>query len=134
MHSFFIYQNIITMAFPVTWFEIACKDLDRAKGFYSKVFKSEFQFIDMGPDKMEMFKGTPEGGGAGGALVLSKENTPSTDGCIIYFSCEDCGVEAGRVEEAGGKLLMPKTSIGEFGWIAQFIDTEGNRVGMHSSK
>ncbi len=122
------------MAFPVQWFEIACSDLERAKKFYEEVFGSEFQYLEMEEDKMYMFNGTPEGGGAGGALVASKQNTPSADGTIIYFSVEDVNVETSKVEAAGGSVIIPKMDIGEFGFISQFIDTEGNRIGMHSQK
>jgi len=85
------------------------------------------------PDsKMYMF-GASDKVGSSGCLVQSAENKPSTEGTIIYFKSEDCAVEAGKVEEAGGKLIVPKTDIGEFGFFAQFIDTEGNRLGIHSN-
>lgn len=116
---------------PVQWFEIATTDLERAKDFYAKVFNLEYQFIEMPDSKMYMF-GASDKIGSSGCLVQSGENKPSTDGVIVYFKCEDCAVEAGKVEAAGGKLIVPKTDIGEFGFFAQFIDTEGNRVGMHS--
>jgi len=116
---------------PVQWFEIAATDLERAKDFYTKVFNLEYQFIEMPDAKMYMF-GSSDKVGSSGCLVQSAENKPSTDGSIIYFKCKDCAVEAGRIEEAGGKLIVPKTDIGEFGFFAQCIDTEGNRIGMHS--
>lgn len=78
--------------------------------------------------------GEPDQLGSAGSLVESGENKPSTDGTVIYFSCEDVAMEAGRIEEAGGKLILPKTDIGKFGFFAQFIDTEGNRIGLHSNK
>lgn len=119
---------------PVNWFEIATKDLERAKGFYAKVFQREFQLIEMPDSKMYMFSGDAENRGALGALISSGENIPSDKGTIVYFECDDVSNEAGRVENAGGKLIFPKMSIGEFGFIAQFIDTEGNKIGLHSHK
>lgn len=119
---------------PVNWFEIASTDLERAKNFYAQVLKIEFQFIAVPDEPMYMFASSPEGKGAGGAIVKSKQNKPSADGTIIYFSCEDVTNEAGRVEKAGGKLLLPKMSIGEYGFISLFIDTEGNKIGLHSLK
>ena len=122
---------------PVGWFEIATTDLERAKDFYTAVFKSEFQLIDMPETKMYMFAGDPDASGAtgsSGALVSDKQNIPSTDGVIIYFKSEDVAIEVAKVEAAGGKILFPKMSIGEFGFISQFIDTEGNRIGLHSHK
>tara|TARA_R110002096_G_C14604034_1_gene722911 strand:+ start:1834 stop:2202 length:369 start_codon:yes stop_codon:yes gene_type:complete len=119
---------------PVNWFEIATTNLERAKDFYATVFKREFQLIEMPDSKMYMFAGGPDAKGAVGALVQSEQNKPSADGTIVYFECEDAGIESGRVEQAGGKLLFPKMSIGEFGFISQCIDTEGNRIGFHSHK
>ncbi len=118
---------------PVQWFEIATTDLERAKDFYAKVFNLEFQFIDMPDAKMYMF-GESGQAGSSGCLVHSLDNKPSTDGTVIYFACEDVAVEAAKVEAAGGKLIIPKTDIGEFGFFAQLIDTEGNRIGLHSQK
>ena len=106
---------------PVEWFEIPTSDLERAKSFYAKVFDIEFQFIEMPDSNMYMF-GAPDAIGSGGCLLQSNESKPSTEGSIIYFSCEDVAVQAGRVEEAGGKLHMPKTDIGEFGFYAQIIE------------
>jgi predicted enzyme related to lactoylglutathione lyase len=118
---------------PVQWFEIATTDLERAKNFYATVFDLEFQFIEMPDSKMYMF-GVPDGIGSSGCLLHSSETKPSTDGSTIYFSCEDVAVQAGRVEEAGGKVLFPKTDIGEFGFFSHIIDSEGNRIGLHSNK
>lgn len=119
---------------PVNWFEIATNDLEKAKTFYATVFKRNFELIEMPDTKMYMFAGDPDAKGALGALVYSKDNKPSPDGNIIYFECEDVATEASRVESAGGQLIVPKTSIGPFGFIAQFIDTEGNRIGLHSDQ
>ena len=125
---------------PVNWFEIATENIERAKEFYAAVFKKEFEYLEMpgseeiSDTKMYMFHGNPETGGALGALVQADDNKPSANGTIIYFDCEDVANETSRVDAAGGKLLFPKMSIGEFGFIAQCIDTEGNRIGFHSRK
>ncbi|MBT8195288.1 MAG: VOC family protein [Bacteroidia bacterium] len=118
---------------PVQWLEIATSDLERAKDFYAKVFNLEFQLVEMPDSKMYMF-GAPENIGSAGCLVKSKDNKPNAEGTIVYFSCNDVAVQAARVEEAGGKLIIPKTDIGEFGFFAHAIDTEGNRIGIHSNK
>ncbi len=117
---------------PVNWFEIATEDLERAKDFYVAVFSRNMQYIDMPDAQMYMFEGAPDASGSLGAIVKSSQNTPSADGAIIYFSCEDLNNELEKVEAAGGKVLFPKMSIGEFGFISQFIDSEGNRIGLHS--
>ncbi len=120
---------------PVNWFEIPAKDLDRAKEFYSSVFGYEMQYLEM-PDgsKMHMFAGDPNNAGALGAIYSAENMNPSTEGTTIYFGVEDCDNEVAKVKEAGGSIVFPKTSIGEFGFIAQFLDTEGNRIGIHSHK
>ena len=119
---------------PVNWFEIATKNLEKSKAFYQEVFKRDMNLIEMPDSKMYMFAGGPDAAGAVGAIVESKDNTPSAEGTVVYFDCDDCAVEAARVEAAGGKLLFPKMSIGEFGFISQFIDVDGNRLGLHSHK
>lgn len=117
---------------PINWLEIATTDLERAKDFYSKVFNLEYQYIEMPESKMYMF-GAPDQVGSAGCLMQADGSNPSPDGTVVYFSCEDVATEAGRVEEAGGQLIIPKTDIGEFGFFAQIIDTEGNRIGLHSN-
>ena len=123
------------MSNPVVWFEIAATDLERAKKFYSEVFHIEMQHVDMPGSPMYMMGSGAEGvAGAGGALVHSPDNVPSSEGTIVYFYCNDVAVESSRVEAAGGTLIVPKMSLGEFGFMAMFIDTEGNKVGMHSTQ
>lgn len=119
----------------VDWFEIPVKDLARAKKFYSSVFQKELMDFPM-PDipgmQMATFPMAQGGEFSTGSLVKSKGYNPSATGTIIYFYCEDLSNELGRVEDNGGKVLMPKTSIGDNGFIAHFMDTEGNRIGLHS--
>lgn len=118
----------------LTWFEINVKDLERAKQFYEAIFGSEFTFFDMPEAPMYAFNADHSKGEIGGALVKANDNEPCDKGTVIYFSSQDVSIEAAKVESAGGKLLFPKTSIGDFGFIAHFIDTEGNRIGLHSEK
>ena len=82
---------------------------------------------------MYMF-GAPDQVGSSGCLLQAEGSNPSVDGSIPYFACEDVATQAGRIDEAGGKLIVPKTDIGEFGFFAQFIDSEGNRLGLHSEQ
>ncbi|MBO3697513.1 VOC family protein [Roseivirga sp. E12] len=117
---------------PVQWFEIATTDLERAKDFYSTLFKLDFQFIEMPDSKMYMF-GAPGLPGSSGSLVQTSESKPSSEGTVVYFTCEDVANQLAQVEGAGGKIVIPKTDIGEFGFFAHVIDTEGNRIGLHSN-
>lgn len=118
---------------PVQWFEIAATQIERAKVFYKEVFGLQFEYIEMPDTKMYMF-GMPGHVGTPGCLVQSSSSKPSTEGTIVYFTCEDVNQEVARVEKAGGQIIVPKTDIGEFGFFAQAIDTEGNRIGLHSNK
>ncbi len=117
----------------VNWFEIPVSDMARAKSFYSKVFDKDLQ--DMPNPNMEMaaFPWTQGAEFAAGALIKSEQASPSAEGSTVYFSCEDLSNELSRVEASGGKILYPKSSIGEHGFIAQVLDTEGNKIGLHSA-
>jgi uncharacterized protein len=72
--------------------------------------------------------------GAAGALLRSPHGRPGPGGTLVYFSVHDCAVEASRVAAASGRLLRPKFSIGEFGWVALCTDTEGNPFGLSSMR
>ncbi|MGB0886129.1 MAG: VOC family protein [Chitinophagales bacterium] len=122
------------MSNPVCWFEIATTDIERAKAFYTKVFKSKFKEMEVNGEKMFIFEADYSKSGSGGSLIESKELKPGVNGgTMIYFASEDVAIEAARVEAAGGKLLKPKTSLGGSGYIAEFLDTEGNKIGIYSS-
>jgi predicted enzyme related to lactoylglutathione lyase len=63
--------------------------------------------------------------------------TPSQQGALLFLSCgPDLSAALAKVEPAGGKVVLPKTLIpgGEAGYMAIILDTEGNRVGLHSPK
>ena len=122
------------MANMTVWFELPVKDLDRAVKFYAAVFGfeirvQEFDGVPMGFFPMEGFEN-------GGALVKGDDYQPSAQATTVYFNGgDDLSTPLGRVEAAGGKVTIPKTGIGEgMGYFAIFLDTEGNRVGLHSMK
>ena len=120
---------------PVNWFEIPVGDLARAKKFYEAVFGFELNLQDMGMMKMAWFpmpdKLSP---GATGSLVKAEGYVPSHSGTVVYFTVDDIDARLGKVQANGGKVLLPKMGIGEYGSIAQFEDSEGNRVALHSMK
>jgi predicted enzyme related to lactoylglutathione lyase len=90
----------------------------------------------MGPIDMAWFPWAENEKGAGGTLVKHDEfYKPSADGTLVYFSSENVNIEINKVESAGGKMLVPRTEIApEIGYMAVFMDTEGNRVTLHSRK
>lgn len=117
---------------PVNWFEIPAADLPRAKAFYETVFGVELGGMEMGPAKLAMFPMDREGFGAAGALVESAGYSPSHTGTMVYFPVADIDATLDKIGGAGGKTLLPQQSIGEYGHIGHFEDTEGNRVGLHT--
>lgn len=117
---------------PVIWFEIPVIDMPRAKAFYEAVFGQELTLVGKEPRQMAMFSmemGTP---GIGGALVKEDGFEPSYDGTLVYFSVPDIAMALDRVIANKGKMLLPKTDIGEYGSYALFEDTEENRIGLHT--
>ncbi len=115
----------------LNWFEIPVSDLRRAARFYGEIFQVEMGIQKTFPEKpMSMF---PIAAGIGGALVADPDNRPSGDGTVVYLNAQpDLQPVLDRVEGAGGSVVLPKTSVHPFGFLAQFIDPDGNRVGLHS--
>lgn len=120
------------MANAVNWFEIPVSDMHRATAFYSAIFAFQFE---AGPASEGYLMATfPADNGVGGALVSGEGYVPSASGTTVYLNGgHDLSIVLNRVEAAGGKVLVPKTDIGENGFFAFFLDTEGNRVGLHSN-
>ena len=118
---------------PVGWFEIYVQDIARAQKFYEAVFQGELSQL-VADDQMTMlaFPMEMNVNGASGALVQMQGAPSGGNSVLIYFSCEDCAVEAARVPANGGKIFKEKTSIGEYGFIVLALDTEGNMFGLHS--
>lgn len=119
---------------PVGWFEIPVLDMDRACAFYTKVFAAEFEKMEMGPSLMAMFGYDHAAPGCAGALVKEPNHLPSTTGTLIYFVADDVALSLAKVTSAGGTVLMEKMAIGEHGFIGNFLDTEGNKIAVHSMK
>lgn len=119
---------------PVNWFEIPVTDLGRAKKFYGDLLGYKLEDMQMPGSEMATFPMVQGGEFTTGALIKSEYYEPSMSGSVVYFQCEDVENQIAKVESLGGKVLMPKTSIGEWGFIAHIADTEGNRVALHSNK
>jgi uncharacterized protein len=120
----------------IGWFDIYVADMDRAVAFYGSVLKQKLERIGdpTGETQMMSFPADMKSYGASGALVKSSHSRPGVGGTLVYFSVEDCSVEESRVAAAGGKVVRPKFSIGEFGWVTLCADTEGNMFGLSSMK
>ena len=126
------------MAFKnaISWFEIPTQDIDRATKFYETIFNVSLIPLDVQQLKMRMFPLENPMSGVGGALCYNKEfyKPSATDGPLIYLNGNpDVQNILDKIETAGGKIMVPKTQISpEYGYMAVFIDTEGNRVALHS--
>jgi predicted enzyme related to lactoylglutathione lyase len=121
---------------PVVWFEIYVDDMERAQKFYETVLAKKLEKMDMpegsGDMAMMSFPSDMESYGAGGALVKMEGMKAGGNSTLVYFPCEDCAVEEGRVEAAGGHVVKPKSSIGEYGHMSLCTDSEGNMFGLHT--
>lgn len=117
---------------PVGWFEIPVKEMARAKAFYEHVFAFELEEHQIGAELMAWFpmaEGVP---GTSGSLLKAEGHEPSLQGVLIYFTTPDIEATLDRAIEKGGRVLVERTSIGEFGFVGLIEDSEGNRVGLHS--
>ncbi len=120
----------------ISWFEIGTTDLNRATKFYETIFGVSLIPMDMADIKMRMFPLDDMMNGVGGALVDSGgfHKPSATDGPLIYLNGNpDVQKVLDKVVAAGGTITVPKTEISpEHGFMAVFVDTEGNRIGLHS--
>jgi len=120
----------------VGWFEIPVADMARAVQFYETVMQVKMDRRTFGPLNMASFPSVSDGIGSPGALVYHPEfYKPSRDGALLYFTTPTGNLDsdAMRVEQAGGKILIPKKTISpEYGAIVVVLDSEGNRIVIHS--
>ncbi len=126
-----MHQNVIS------WVEIPVVAMDRAKEFYESVFKFEIEVQQFNELLMGWFPYAGGKEGASGSLVQHKDGYVPSDslGPVVYFACEDVQVVLERVEGAGGQIVQPKTQINEaIGFMGVFLDSEGNRIALHSRK
>jgi predicted enzyme related to lactoylglutathione lyase len=120
------------MSNALNWFEIPVTDLARAKRFYGSLLQADLREETMNGTSMAILP--YQQGGVGGALVVGPQFVPSTQGAVVYLNAgEDLDGALARVEAGGGKVVLGKTQLPkDIGSIAHFLDTEGNRVALHS--
>ena len=118
----------------INWFEISVKDISRAKKFYEEIFEVKMEEMEMAGMQYAMFPFDPAQQKVAGGLAQSPMHTPSTTGALVYLNANpDLQLVLDRIEKAGGKVTMPKTDIGQNGFMAFFNDTEGNTIALHSN-
>ena len=122
------------MANVINWFEIPVANFERATKFYNKVLGTELAPFDNEARDVRMAFFPADSGEVGGCLIHGDGYKPSAEGTLAYLNGgEDLSARLSRVESAGGKVVMPKTKISdEVGYIALFMDSEGNKVAFHS--
>lgn len=118
---------------PVVYFEIPVNDQERAMEFYSAVFDFTFERSIIDKNEMALFPFNDENRGISGALARGEIYKPTKDGVLIYFTTNDIDRCLQLAIKNGGKLLYPKTSNGDLGYVAEFEDSEGNRIALHQS-
>ncbi len=118
----------------IGWFDIYVSDMTRAVAFYQTVLEQTLEPIGDPTGETQMMSFPADMGvyGAGGALVKSNYARPGAGGTLVYFNVDNCATEESRIAAAGGKVVRPKFSIGEFGWVTLCEDTEGNLFGLSS--
>lgn len=117
----------------ISWFEIPVTDLERAKKFYSDIFDIKMDIQNFGGFDMAFF---PQNMHISGALCKGDGYVPSQTGTLLYLNGgKDLSQVLMRIENAGGKVIVPKTQITpEYGYFAIFTDTEGNKMALHSDE
>jgi predicted enzyme related to lactoylglutathione lyase len=112
--------------------EIPTVEFSRAVAFYQAILNTSIEEVDMDGVSMGVFPGDEEAVAV--TLINGSQYKPSVNGAIVYFNAgPDLQIVLNRVEPNGGKIVVPKTDIGSgMGFYAMFMDTEGNKVGLHS--
>jgi hypothetical protein len=127
-------KNIMTKkSNPVVYFEIPVTDINRAIKFYNTVFHFDFNKENIDNNEMALFPFSDENSGISGALAKGEIYKPTKDGVVIYFKTENIDETIEMAISNGGQILYPKTNNG-IGLVAEFEDTEGNRIALYQTK
>ena len=119
----------------LNWFEIPVADIDRAQHFYETLLARSMRREQMGPQTLAIFP-YDDGQGVGGALLQSATApAPGIEGSLVYLDAgPSLDTVLSRAGELGARVLLPKLQLpGTIGFIAHIVDSEGNRVGLHSA-
>jgi predicted enzyme related to lactoylglutathione lyase len=118
---------------PVVYFEIPVIDMERAIKFYKSVLNFSFEKEVIDNNEMALFPFSDENTGISGALAKGEIYKPTKNGVVIYFNTLNIDETLKRAVENDGQVLYPKTAIGDLGFVAEFEDSEGNRIALHQS-
>jgi len=117
----------------ISWFEIPATDFNRAVSFYKSILSMEINETELFGTKMGFFHS--DGKNVSGAIVQGEDYKPSTEGVLAYLNGgSNLQTILDKIEHHKGKILVPKTQISpEMGYFGIFIDTEGNKMALHST-
>ncbi len=127
---FFKSKLDVSLTNPAIYFEVPVLDMNRAIKFYSSVFEFDFSKENIHGNEMAFFPFDTKALGITGGLAKGEIYKPSKEGTLVYFFSSDIDLTISKVLAAGGKILFPKTQAGEYGFVAEFEDSEGNRIGL----
>ncbi|MBN1969020.1 MAG: VOC family protein [Candidatus Delongbacteria bacterium] len=115
---------------PVVYFEIPVSNMERAIKFYESIFDFTFELGEIDNIEMAFFPYDSNNFGITGALAKGEIYKPTKEGVLLYFNTENIDNLLDKVSKNGGRTLYPKTSVGEYGFVAEFEDSEGNRIAI----
>jgi predicted enzyme related to lactoylglutathione lyase len=119
---------------PVVYFEIPVSNMARACLFYEGVFKLSLEVREIDGNEMALFPYVAGQPGASGALARGSSYVPGKAGARIYFGVADVAETLALVVSAGGQVNYPVTEVPEYGWVAEFLDVEGNCIALYSTQ
>ena len=126
-------QKVNSMNNLISIVEIPTNEFSRAVTFYQTILGIVIEEIEMGGNKMGVLPS--EEGTVNVVLIKENDNNPSSNGAVVYLNAgSDLQPILDKISKNGGQVIVPKTEISqEMGYFALFIDTEGNKLGLHST-
>jgi predicted enzyme related to lactoylglutathione lyase len=118
---------------PVRWFEIPVRDMDRTASFYERLFSVTLERIEIDGNAMALFPSVDGAPGASGALACGDSYTPGAAGARLYFGVDDIDATLRTALELGARPHYPITSVEGVGFVAEFLDPEGNCIALHAA-
>jgi predicted enzyme related to lactoylglutathione lyase len=115
---------------PALYFEIPVTDMTRAVAFYQQVFGFDFELEEIHGNQMALMPFALDGSGISGALAQGEIYKPTVNGTLIYLHTASIDNTLNAAQLAGAKVLFPKTRAGDYAYVAEIQDSEGNRIGL----
>lgn len=117
---------------PVSYFEIPVLDMPRARAFYERVFQTRLSLAEIDGHPMALFPAADGAPGASGALAMGESYRPGASGPRLYFSVDDIDATLAAALAAGAQPHYPVTEVPGTGWVAEFLDLDGNCIALYA--